>query len=46
MLNKKFNKKTKGKVEKENQEYKKTSKEAIDYWKQSKSLSLFKKLYY
>lgn len=36
MLNKKFNKKTKGKGVKETQEYKKTSKEAIEHWKRSK----------
>ena len=35
MLNKKFNKKTKGKLSKETQEYKKTSKEAIEHWKRS-----------
>ena len=36
MLNKKFNKKTKGNVETKNLAYKKTSKEAIDHWKRSK----------
>ncbi len=43
MLNKKFNKKTKGNVETKNLAYKKTSKEAIDHWKRSKSYS---KIYY
>lgn len=35
MLNKKFNKKTKGVELKKTQDYKKTSKEAIDHWKRS-----------
>lgn len=38
MLNKKFNKKTKGNVETKNLAYKKTSKEAIDHWKRSKQI--------
>lgn len=40
MLNKKFNKKTKTKGNKESQEYMKTSKEAINHWKKSKSALL------
>ena len=41
MLNKKFNKKVRGKMAKESQEYKKTSKEAIEHWKRSKFYSFY-----